>query len=255
MTTTLPDPSFLRWPSNSSEQYITARRTLLEAEYALIQQIEAVAQQRRALPPGPVLPTYVFEEGCLNLNSDAPPKQVTLADVAKEEAKKPLVVYHMMMGEQEEKACSGCSMFLDSLNGVATQLSQRINLIVVAKAPLSAIRAYALRRQWHNLRFLSSSSNSFNKDMGMEAPAWMPEMKQAPGFSVFLYEEGGEGEEGKLRFWYQQSPIFGRKGGETGNGPQGDMVVRGMDLLTPVWNILDITPEGRGEKDLEYDGK
>ncbi len=141
------------------------------------------------------------------------------------------------------------------MNGVAKHLSQRINLLIIAKAPLQAIRAYAKKRHWNDLRFLSSLENSFNEDMGVEKPAWMQDMAQGPGISVFVYDEEGKGsaggggvggrdEEGVVRFWYQTTPHFGQK-----EGP----VLRGMDLLTPVWNMLDITPEGRGEWDAGLD--
>ncbi|KAH7355463.1 hypothetical protein BKA66DRAFT_475450 [Pyrenochaeta sp. MPI-SDFR-AT-0127] len=239
----IPDPAFHKWPANTSDDYIKARHALLEEEYALINQIEKVAAQRRALPPGPVIPEYVFEEGCWDLNSDLPSKKITLAEVAKkgEVGRKTLVVYHMMMGENNTTACSSCSMFIDGLNGVAKHLAQRFNLVIVAKAPLPAIRAYAKKRAWNNLRFLSSRDNTFNKDMGVEEPEWMKTMPQGPGMSVFRYEEG----EDATRFCYQTTPHFGQK--------HDKEVIRGMDLLTPVWNLLDITPEGRGNWDASLD--
>ncbi|KAF2189190.1 DUF899-domain-containing protein [Zopfia rhizophila CBS 207.26] len=237
-TQTIPDPAFHKWPASASNDYVAARRDLLEKEWALRNQIEEVAAQRRALPAGPILPTYTFEEGPWDLNSSSPTQKVTLADVAKsgELGHKTLVVYHMMMGENATKACPACSMFVDGLNGVAKHLSQHFNLAVIAKAPLPAIRTYALKRGWHNLRFLSSFDNTFNKDMGVEAPEWISDMPQGPGMSVFRYEDG------QIRFLYQTTPHFA--------GPE---VIRGMDLLTPVWNMLDITPEGRGDWNPGFD--
>lgn len=211
-----------------------------------MKQIEAVAAERRALPPGPILQTYIFDEGPQDLTSSAPSKQTSLLDLAKE-TEKPLVIYHMMMGETHDKACSGCSMFLDAINGVAKHLAQRVNLAVVAKAPLEAIRKYAKRREWNDLRFLSAFGNSFNKDMNVEVPEWMPEMWQVPGFSVFQYEKAADGEE-VVRFLYHTNPAFGRN-------EDGGLVIRGMDLTSPVWNIFDLTPQGRGESELEYIGK
>lgn len=107
----IPDPTYLKWPANTSTEYIEARRALLEKEYALIKQIEEVAAQRRALSGGPVLPDYIFEEGDCDLNSNTTTREVTLTDVAKgsELGHKSLVVYHMMMGENETTACPSCS--------------------------------------------------------------------------------------------------------------------------------------------------
>lgn len=115
----LPDPSYHKWPTTASPEYITARRALLESEYTLTQQIEKVAAQRRTLPPGPILPSYTFSEGDFDLESNSPAKHVTLAEIARQgrrsdgEGYKPLVVYHMMMGEEETVACPACSMFVD----------------------------------------------------------------------------------------------------------------------------------------------
>lgn len=101
-TTASIDPSFHKWPASVDDDYVTARRALLEKEYALVNQIEEVAAQRRALPAGPVLPTYTFEEGPKDLNENSPVKQITLAEVAKpgELGHKTLVVYHMMVSSR-----------------------------------------------------------------------------------------------------------------------------------------------------------
>ncbi|OAL54137.1 DUF899-domain-containing protein [Pyrenochaeta sp. DS3sAY3a] len=245
MSTPIPDPAYLKWPANTSPSYITARRALLEKEYALLQQVEAVAAERRALDSGPVLPPYTFTEGCQDLNSTLPPKETSLLDILaqNEHAHTTLVVYHMMMGEEDKVACSSCSMFLDGLNGVAKHLAQRVVLLVVAKAPIAAIRAYARKHGWNDLRFLSSLDNTFNKDMGVEKPPWIQggTVAQSPGLSVFRLEDGGAEGEKQLRFWYQTVPHFGQR--------EGSEVIRGMDLLSPVWQLLDVTPEGRGEWD------
>lgn len=85
-------------PSTTPEGYIKARRDLLEKEYALVKQIEEVAAQRRALPPGPILPTYTFEEGPRDINDESgETTKITLTDFIKsnEFGHKTLLVYHM----------------------------------------------------------------------------------------------------------------------------------------------------------------
>lgn len=238
----IPDPAFLKWPASASSEYIEARRALLNEEFALRNQIERVAAQRRALPPGPILPKYVFEEGPADLALDGPSRKICLGEVAGEGGKT-LVLYHMMLRENAEEACPGCSMFLDGLNGVAKHLAQRITFVVVAKAPLEKLRGWARKRGWANLRLLSSYGSDFNKDLGVEWPAWFPKLEQGPGMSVFRYEveEGKPREEGVVRHLYTATPHF------------AEDVIRGMDLLSPVWNLLDLTPEGRGEWDARND--
>src|SRR6185295_17629688 len=63
---------------NESAEYRTARNALLEAEIALRRQLEAVAAQRRALPPGGAVPEdYAFERIGANLR----PEQVKLSEL------------------------------------------------------------------------------------------------------------------------------------------------------------------------------
>lgn len=243
-----PDKTFLKWPAMNpivSTEYIQARRALIEKEYALMDQIERVAAERRALPVGPIMPSYTFlDAGDLSSNASEPTK-TTLIDLTKGDGKKTtLILYHMMMEPDSKTACASCSMFIDGLNGVAKHLAQQVNVAVIAKAPPSSIREYAQKRGWKDLRFLSSSENEFNKDMNMEDVEWLGWKGQQPGVSVFKYEEGDDGN-GQVRFYYQTTPYFANSGGND--------VIRGMDLLTPLWNLLDITPGGRGDWDCGLD--
>ncbi|KAF2112114.1 hypothetical protein BDV96DRAFT_169322 [Lophiotrema nucula] len=243
----IPDPAIPKWPVIASENYVAARRALLEKEYALINQVEEVAAERRKLLNGPIMPAYTFEEGPADLSSNEQGHPVTLEELARpgDLSHTTLVVYHMMMEENAETPCSGCAMFVDGLNGVAKHLAQRFNLAIIAKAPLPAIRAYAQKRGWNDIRLLSSAGTTFNKDMNAEAVEWSEYKGQMPAISVFKHEKGEDDMEGTVRFWYQTMPHFGRKG--------GNEVIRGMDLLTVTWNIFDITPEGRGDWDPSND--
>jgi predicted dithiol-disulfide oxidoreductase (DUF899 family) len=58
------------WPKGATEEYIAARQHLLEAERALLDQVGRVAELRRALPPGAVMPDYAFAEGPRDLTRD-----------------------------------------------------------------------------------------------------------------------------------------------------------------------------------------
>lgn len=217
---------FRRWPLNASTEYISARKELLEAEMSLRDQIERVAAQRRALPPGASMPTYSFDEGPRSLDHDQPVAQTTLKQLVED---KSLVVYHLMFAEDAEEACPSCSMWVDGFNGVVDHLNQHVNFVVIAKAPLPKLRSWARLRGWHKIRLLSSFGSTFNADMNLEHPDWMPNLNQAPGISVF--RKDGDA----VRHTYSSTPEFTSHEG------------RGIDLLSPVWNVLDIVPEGRGE--------
>jgi predicted dithiol-disulfide oxidoreductase (DUF899 family) len=69
--------------AGESDDYRRRREELLAAEIALKDQVERVAEMRRALPPGRRVPDYVFREGApdLGLNDPADVADVALADL------------------------------------------------------------------------------------------------------------------------------------------------------------------------------
>src|SRR5680860_725649 len=107
----------LLWPANARAGYIQARRALIQAEHELLEQVERVAEQRRALPPGPVVGDYRFTERVLDQDGerthDVP---VSLSGLVS--AEKPFACYHMMMSPGAGEACPMCSSFVDGLEGV-----------------------------------------------------------------------------------------------------------------------------------------
>lgn len=208
----------IRFPGESAG-YRAARNELLDAEIELRRAIEAVAAKRRALPPGGVVSEdYVFEEAA---------GEVRLTEVFAP-GKDTLVVYSFMYGPEDERACPSCTSILDSLDGAAPHLAQRVNLAVVAKSPLPRILAHAEDRGWRHLRLLSSAGNTYNRDYFGETP----DGAQMPMLNVFVRENGEV-----LHFW--GSELFCAPGDE-GQDP------RHVDSIWPIWNVLDVTPDGRG---------
>jgi predicted dithiol-disulfide oxidoreductase (DUF899 family) len=220
--------SIPRWPANTSEEYVNARNELLKEEYELRAHIERVAAMRRALPKGTVMPAYEFEEGPADLQSSEPPKKTTLADLAADG--RSVVLYHFMYDPTDNEPCGMCSMIVDSFNGVGKHLAQNVNFAIVGKAKLSALQAWAQKRGWNNLRILSSNGNTFNADMNVEKPDWAKDCNQIPGVSVFKKDK-----DGNVRHVYTAFPSI---------EPNSE---RGLDLLATTFNILDLTPEGRGQ--------
>jgi predicted dithiol-disulfide oxidoreductase (DUF899 family) len=141
---------------NESPQYRRARNALLEQEMELRRQVERVAAQRRALPPGGEIPEdYVFEAAGAN----GKPKRVRLSELFAP-GKDTLAIYSFMFGPERERPCSGCTHFLDSLDGASRHIAQRINLAVVAKSPLPRILSFAKERGWRWLQLLSTAGNA-----------------------------------------------------------------------------------------------
>ena len=212
--------------STESSAYRSARDELLQAEMALRDQREQVAQLRRSLPPGPAVQEYLFREGSADLSRNDPGEFFdTRLSQLFSPGKDSLIVYHFMYGPDWEQGCPMCSMWIDGYNAVAPHVTQRANFALSARADLAKVRAYARGRGWSHLRLLSSANSSFTRDFGMERNG-----DQLPGISVFRRESGGS-----VRHFY------------TGGAIMGEGQYRGLDLLSPVWNLFDLLPEGRGD--------
>lgn len=205
----------------ASAEYRRRREDLRRAEIALKDQRETVAALRRGLPADtPVPQDYVFAEA-----GAGGVREVRLSELFAP-AGGGLVVYHYMWAPDDREPCPMCTMWTDGYNAVAPHVARTAPFVLVTKQDAAAARAFADRRGWSGLRMLSSGGTSFNADFGMETP----DGRQLPGVSVFL-KDG----DGALRHFYTASAMM------------GDGHARGLDLLSPVWNLLDLLPEGRGD--------
>ncbi len=213
--------------ANASSRQRQLREELQEAEIALAAQREKVADLRRSLPLDTLVETdYVFTEGPADLTKMDPGAmtEVRLGDLFSAGSDS-LIVIHFMFGEAADNPCPMCSMWADGYDAVAEHVGQRADLVLVAKAPIAKLRAFAGQRGWHRLRLLSSQGTSFNADFGME-----DDFGQWPGVSVFK-----KGDDGEIYHFY------------TVTAPIGPERSRGIDLLSPVWHFFDLLPEGRGD--------
>ncbi len=215
-----------RFPGEDAA-YRAARDRLLLAELELRRQDERVAALRRALPPGGRAQDYVFEEG-------ADGRPVKLSELFGD--KDSLLLYSYMYGPNMERPCPSCSSMLDGLDGQAPHIAQRAALAVVARSPIARLRAACAERGWRNLRLISSANNSYHGDYHSETA----EGSQRPIMNVFS-RRGGE-----LRHVWASELAFAPT--DPGQDP------RHIDQIWPLWNALDLTPEGRGDfhPQLEY---
>lgn len=207
---------------NETAEYRTARDRLLEAEIELRAQAARVAELRRAMPlGGAVGEDYVFDE---QVGGEV--QQVLLSQLFAP-GKEALFIYSFMYGPEMADACPMCSSFIDALDGNASQLAQRINLAVVARSPIERVADYGARRGWRHLRLLSAAGNDYPRDYLMETAGG----DQMPMANVFVRRDG------EVRHFWGAEMLYA--------GLEGDP--RHMDTMWPLWNVLDTTPEGRGE--------
>jgi predicted dithiol-disulfide oxidoreductase (DUF899 family) len=212
--------------TNESSEYLAKREELRLAEIELMRQRERVAELRRQLPQGAPIPDYQFEEGPPDLNAgDTPVRTVRLSELFTN-SNRSLIIYHLMYGKRQTKACPMCTAWVDGANGVAHHLAQNLDFAVVAAADVPTLRAHARTRGWERLRLLSAGGSTFKYDLGSEDR----EGHQDSAISVFTRDA-----DGTLRHFYTAHPWIAP-----------DVKERGIDLLAPIWHFMDLTPQGRG---------
>jgi predicted dithiol-disulfide oxidoreductase (DUF899 family) len=203
---------------NDSAAYRAARQTLLAEEIALRRQIERVAALRRALPPGGVAPGYDF------LDQDG--NTVKLADIFGRHDT--LVTYFWMFGPQRERPCPMCTSLLSGLDGPARDLAQRVAVAVIGRSPVARQLAFARERGWRNLAFYQCVGDAFARDYRGLAP----DGSEWPALDVWTRDQAGT----VRHFW----------AGEMGGTEDPGQDPRGAPDPMALWNILDLTPAGRG---------
>ena len=213
--------------TNESAEYVARREELRVAEIELMRQRERVAAMRRHLPPGAVVQDYVFQEGPANLDAgDVPITTVRLSDLFTG-PNRSVVIYHLMYGKRQTTPCPMCTMWIDGYNGVGHHVAAGVDFAIAAAANPPMLRQHARNRGWRNLRLLSCGDSTFKFDLRSEDA----EGRQDSTISVFTRDR-----DGTLRHSYSAHPWMGH-----------DAKERGIDLLTPVYNLLDLTPQGRGD--------
>lgn len=212
----------IRFP-NESYGYRKARNALLESERELRTHIERVAEQRRQLPKGGKLKEdYVFEE-----QVEGKVGKVMLSELFKD-GDEALFIYSFMYSGDMDAACPMCTSILDALEGQVPHLEQNISTAVVARIDIEALAIFGAGRGWKNLRLLSSKENSYNADYFGEIDG-----QQTTTANVFVRDG-----ETIRHFWNSElsyQPMM--EGGH----------MRHLDLIWPLWNVLDMTPQGRGD--------
>jgi predicted dithiol-disulfide oxidoreductase (DUF899 family) len=209
-----------------SAEYTAQREELRRAEIELMRHREQVASLRRQLPRDNPVDDYVFREGPRHLDEgDAPVTAARLSELFTS-PERPLIIYHFMYGKAQTTACPMCTMWIDGFNGVAHHVAQNVDFAIAAAADLPTLRAHARNRGWSRLRLLSCGDSTFKYDLGSEDG----DGNQDSTISVFTHDGS------VLRHYYTAHPAMSE-----------DINQRGIDLLSPVYNILDLTPEGRDD--------
>jgi predicted dithiol-disulfide oxidoreductase (DUF899 family) len=217
----------IRFPGESPS-YRTARNKLLAAEVALRGKTEDVAALRRKMPLGGKLKQdYAFEEGGRDMADKNTVRTVHLSDLFGD--KDTLVLYSYMYGPNMDAPCPMCTSFLDGLDAQAPHISQTVALAVTAKSPIARIREFARGRGWQNLRLVSSHGTTYQHDYHGETAGG----DQMPMMNIFVKRKG------KIHHFWASEMLHAKSKKGTDS--------RHIDAIWPLWNVLDLTPGGRGK--------
>jgi predicted dithiol-disulfide oxidoreductase (DUF899 family) len=209
-------------------QWTRARKALLEKEKAFTQAREALSQARRELPWERMEKKYVF---------DTANGEETLGDLFGGCSQ--LVVYHFMFAPEANAGCRNCSFWADGFERSVVHLAARdVTLVAVSRAPLAKLQPFAKRLGW-TFKWVSSGRTDFNYDLnvsfdpkrGEQTYNYAPKtgaQTDLPGISVFHRHPSGA-----IDHTYS---TFGR----------------GIDMVNPTYQILDLVPKGRDETDTPF---
>jgi len=218
-------------PVVDATQWLQARRQLLARERELMHLHDAVAAERRALPWTAVTQPYTF---------DTPDGPRTLAELF--DGRRQLLVQHFMFGPGWAQGCPSCSYMADHMGGMQIHLAHRdTSFVAISRAPMAEIEAFRQRMGW-DFRWVSSHGSDFNYDFHV---SFRPEetatgevdynyrrqpfpSDEAPGLSIFVRDDEG-------RVFHTYSTY-----------------ARGVEAMMGTYQLLDLTPKGRDERDTFY---
>jgi predicted dithiol-disulfide oxidoreductase (DUF899 family) len=120
------------------DEWLVARKALLEREKELTRRNDELARQRRELPWVRVDKEYRFE------TNDGAKTLVELFD-----GRSQLLVYHFMLGPEYTAGCPVCSSAADTFDGAVQHLKARdVTFLCVSCTPLERLQAYKRRMGW-----------------------------------------------------------------------------------------------------------
>jgi predicted dithiol-disulfide oxidoreductase (DUF899 family) len=215
----------------SQEEWLAARKKLLEKEKEFSRLRDELTKLRQSLPWERVDKEYFFE---------GPSGKESLSGLF--DGKTQLIIYHFMFDPEWNEGCKSCSFIADHYNPAIVHLNHRdVSMVTVSRAPLEKLEAFKQRMGW-SFKWVSSLGSDFNWDFHV---SFTPEQlrqgemyynyrvgkfptTEAPGTSVFTKNERGE-------IFHTYSAF-----------------ARGLENFLTTYTWLDLVPKGRNEGSLKY---
>jgi predicted dithiol-disulfide oxidoreductase (DUF899 family) len=247
--------------NGTREEWLAARRELLDAEKEHTRRGDELARQRQELPWVRMDKEYTF---------DTDDGSASLADLFR--GRSQLLVYHFMLGPEYKAGCPSCSAIADGFDGSLIHLANHdVTLMAISRAPLANIQAFKRRMGW-TFPWASSYGSDFNYDFGVS----YTEEQQREGVAEYnfaqrdlkarLASEGPVVEVARsvgtdLQTFLREAPgmsVFALEDGVVYHTYSA--YARGLDGLWGMYQWLDRAPKGRNETGVwwrrhdEYDG-
>jgi predicted dithiol-disulfide oxidoreductase (DUF899 family) len=164
----------------------------------------------------------------------------SLADLF--DGRRQLLVQHFMFAPGWEQGCPSCSYMADHTDGMTAHLEHRdTTFVAISRAPLVEIERFRQRMGW-KFKWVSANGSDFNYDFHV---SFTPQ-EQASGKAYYNYTAGdSRGEEAP-----GVSVFFRNDAGEVFH--TYSTFGRGVEVMMGTYGLLDLTPEGRGERDVPY---
>jgi predicted dithiol-disulfide oxidoreductase (DUF899 family) len=213
----------------SHDEWLAARKKFLAKEKEFTKQRDELSRLRRELPWEKVEKKYVFE----GVNGTE-----TLSDLF--DGRSQLLIYHFMFGPGWKEGCPSCSFLADAFDAIHPHITQRdTTFVAVSRATLPEIDAFKSRMGW-KFKWVSSNGTDFNYDYNVSFT-----QEQASGGNP-LYNFGtipayGEEAPGASAFIQKDEQTFHTY----------STYARGLDILLPMYNWIDLTALGRHEEGMK----
>lgn len=212
------------------DEWLTARKALLDDEKELTKQRDRTNAARRRLPMVKLEKDYTFE---------GPSGSVKLIDLF--EGCIQLIVYHFMFAPEWEKGCMGCTGFVNSLGDLSMLNERDTTFALVSRAPRPKLEVYKTLKGW-TLPWYSSFGSDFNYDFHVTLDETIAPIEYNYRDKAELERLNGpnvvQGESHGLSVFFRLDEDVFHTYSTYG---------RGVESLTDSYSLLDMTPYGRQE--------
>jgi predicted dithiol-disulfide oxidoreductase (DUF899 family) len=211
-------------------EWLTARKTLLEHEKEYTRQRDRINAERRRLPMVKLEKEYIFT------GSNGAVKLIELFA-----GRTQLIVYHFMFDPNWDKGCMGCTGYVDALGNLSMLGDRNTTFALVSRAPLPKLEAYKTLKGW-TIPWYSSFGSDFNYDFHVTLDETVTPIEYNYRNKAELEKSHGpnviQGESHGLSVFFRiDDDVFHTY----------STYARGVESLTDAYSLLDMTPYGRQE--------